>query len=89
MAENKGIIYLPRIDTGIDRVKYIWLSYDNIALGGGEFFLAADKFRRAFSDIIYFKLAVPVHRDTVEMVGDNAFIIAERLDVTAVYTIFL
>ena len=70
-------------------MEHIGLSDDDISLFGGEFILAADKLRRAFSDKIYLKLPVPVHGNTVEMIGDNAFIIAEGLYSRAVDAVFL
>ena len=88
MTENKGIINLPGVGARVNGVHDIGLSDYNVTSGGSEFFLSAYKFSRAFTDKINLKFAVPVHRDAVEMVGDNTFIIAVWLDFRAVNTVF-
>mgnify|MGYP004657287997 CR=1 FL=1 len=64
-------------------------AYYYTTASGYEFLITADEFCRAFTYKIYLKFAVPVHGNTVKMIGNNAFVIAERFYSRAVYPFFL
>lgn len=88
-AEYDSIIHLSDVGTWINGVEHIRQGDDYISRLRCEFFLPTDKLRRAFTDKAQLKLAVPVHGNAVEMIGNRTFVVAERLYIGRVYPIFL
>lgn len=88
-AEYDSIIHLSDVGTWINGVEHIRQGDDYISRLRCKFFLSADKLCRAFTDKAQLKLAVPVHGNAVEMIGNRTFVVAERLYIGRVYPIFL